>query len=91
MNELSSRQLEEIGANAALIAVLAPICILVKAFVFQVLAWNLGVVGLADALGGNVGDISFGTAFGAVFLVWTLKGIFSRGNTLVTEAFNAAK
>ena len=45
--------------------------VLLAALAFQQIAWNVGVVGLAAAAGGNVSEIDYGTALGGlVALTW---------------------
>lgn len=48
---------------------------LLGAFVFSAITWNLGVVGLAAALGLSVGKISLTTGFGAVFVLMVLRSL----------------
>ena len=49
-------------------ALIAAVLIVLGAVVFQLVVWNLGVVGLVAACGGSVGKISLATAIGAVLL-----------------------
>jgi hypothetical protein len=58
------------------------------ALFFKYLTWNLGVVGLASALGATVHKISFATALGAVFLLTTLRSILT-GKELVKSETSA--
>lgn len=62
-----------VGAGAFVVAAL----FMLAALVFQVVLWNLGVVGLAAALGASVGEISFLTALGGLLVVSTLRSIIS--------------
>jgi hypothetical protein len=54
--------------------------------IFQLLVWNLGVVGLVAACGGTVGKISLTTAIGAVLLGSWIGQILS-GDPLVSTNF----
>lgn len=67
---------------AAVLVFLSPICLFIRAFFLQVFAWNLGLVGLVDAAGGNVNKISYWTAFGGLFLLGTLRSLFGRSSAV---------
>jgi hypothetical protein len=49
----------------------------IGAVIFYV-AWNLGVVNIAAAVGGSVASINFWTALGGSFAIGILKRVFSR-------------
>lgn len=60
------------------LAVIAIVVILsLAALLFQLVVFNLGVVGLAAAFGATVSKISFGTALGGIFVLSALRNVFS--------------
>jgi ABC-type uncharacterized transport system fused permease/ATPase subunit len=73
-----------VGAIGVVIA--AAILIIAIGVIFQLLVWNLGVVGLVAACGGTVGKISLTTAIGAVLLGSWIGQILS-GDPLVSTNF----
>jgi len=76
MKRTTTDNSEVVLGFAAVLLLLSPICLFIRAFIFQVFAWNLGLVGLVDAAGGNVAKISYWTAFGALFLLGTVRNLF---------------
>jgi hypothetical protein len=73
-----------IGLLAFLIAVAAVFAVYTVGAVGVLLAWNLGVYGLAPAVGLAVSKIGFWTAFGTSALVFTLRYVFG-GKGLALE------
>lgn len=60
----------KVGVLGAVVIALAIAAIFaLSALIFKAVVWNLGVVGLAAALGAPVGKIGFWTALGGVFVV----------------------
>jgi 1,4-dihydroxy-2-naphthoate octaprenyltransferase len=51
---------------------------------FQLLVWNLGIVGLATALGASVSKISFWTALGGLF-AWSAVGGLLHGSPVAVN------
>ena len=92
-NIVSNAKNDEVIGTAAVLVLLSPVCFAVKAFFFQVITWNLGVVGLADALGSNVSKISYWTAVGALFVYGMIRNLFGQStatNEAVAEAVKSA-
>lgn len=64
-----------IGTALLVAGLVALLCVafIASAFVFANVTWNVGVVGLAAALGASVSKISFTTGLGAVFVSASIK------------------
>lgn len=61
------------------------IALVAVTLVFQLLVWNLGIVGLLTALGASVSKIGFWTAFGGLF-AWAAVGSLIHGGRAATAA-----
>lgn len=59
--------------------------IVVLSGLLTLLAWNVGVVGIAAALGSQVSTISLGVAICANFAIAIIGRIFGRGSTVTTN------
>lgn len=80
--------LEKFLGAAFTVSVLAALMLVVFAVFSAVpvlLAWNLGVHGVAGAVGAHVGTINIVTAFGLAFVVALLSRLFSNGDSATVE------
>lgn len=78
------------GIGALIAGAVVGVCVL-AAVVFQVILWNLGVVGLTAACGASVAKIGFWTAFGGVFLGTYLSGLLHGSASTVSNTTNKIK
>jgi uncharacterized membrane protein YccC len=56
------------------------IALVLATLIFQLIVWNLGIVGLLTALGFSVSKIGFWTAFGGLF-AWSAVGSLIHGGS----------
>jgi hypothetical protein len=69
---------------ALIIAIIAAVVLL--SGLITLLAWNVGVVGIAAALGATVGKISLGIAICANFAIGIIGRIFHGPSTVKTDS-----
>lgn len=73
----------EVRKNTAIVAFALAIflALIILGGLFTLFAWNIGVVALVAALGGEVGTINLLAAIGINFALTVIGGIFRRPTT----------